>query len=151
MLKSKGKCYVTSLFTLLQTQFLSDFLLVVGGSNLGRSYNVEFILPSIVFVKSPLLPLFSRKFCFDITLSTFHMHFREKFRQFSRSNRDVFTSIFSKRESPSGHLTFLQVPRSINELDLTKFDGNWLDHFSSQDLKIDRRVRDCVWFHVKIR
>ena len=36
--KSARKYYVTSLFTLLRTQFLSDFLEGIRGSNLGRSF-----------------------------------------------------------------------------------------------------------------
>ena len=47
-LKSARKYYVTSLFTLLQTQFLSDFLAGVRRSTLGRSL-VDTCLPSNVF------------------------------------------------------------------------------------------------------
>ena len=90
--KSARKCYFTSLFTLLRTQFLSDFLIVVRGSNLGRSYNVEFTLPCHIVFQFTAAFSMNRTAIFAsfFTKILFCMHFCEIFRPFPCSNGDVF-------------------------------------------------------------
>ena len=102
--KSARKYYVTSLFTLLRTQFLSDFLEGIRGSNLGQSssffsYHIVFLLTYLSFFRQIVLHTIHilKRTCFCL-----HFHGKVRlamcgnFPSFSRSNATDFSSIFTK-------------------------------------------------------
>ena len=113
--KSARKYYLTSLFTLLQTQFLSDFLAGIRGSNLGRSV-VDFCLPSIFYVKSSsyewfiasngdaLASMFSRKSSGDLP------------RSFSRKFSLIFSELWRKMSSELLSEDLLQLISIFHEI-----------------------------------
>ena len=123
--KSARKYYITSLFTLLQTRFLSDFLEDFGRSNqadLATIWILAYLqfFRQIVFVSqnnsiiytlmvvSPFLN-FSWKISFEL-FETFHSQFHEIILLFSCLNGAIFASLFGNisvfhnRTFPLGHL-----------------------------------------------